>query len=107
LTIASNSTSGATSKVALTGTGETPIAHSVSLSWVAPTGSTDPVVGYNVYRSTSGSTTFTLLTTSIDTQTTYVDSTVVSGTMYTYEVKSVDKAGVESTASNEFTVTIP
>ena len=107
MTISSNSTSGATSTVALTGTGEAQVAHSVSLTWTAPTSSADPVAGYNVYRSASGSTTFTLLTTSVDTQTTYVDSTVTSGTMYTYEVKSVDKTGVDSVASNEFTVTIP
>jgi len=41
------------------------------------------------------------------TNVTYVDPNVTSGTRYTYEVKSVDAKGVESKASNQFTVTIP
>jgi hypothetical protein len=31
----------------------------------------------------------------------------VSGTTYSYMVKSVDSSGVESVASNQITVTIP
>jgi fibronectin type 3 domain-containing protein len=41
------------------------------------------------------------------TQTTYVDSTVQSGMTYSYEVKSVDSSGVESSPSNVISVTIP
>jgi len=48
-----------------------------------------------------------LINSSPDTAITYVDHNVVSGTGYTYEVKSVDASGVESTASNQVTVTIP
>jgi len=107
LTINSNSTTGATSTVALSGTGEAAVAHSVDLTWTAPSSSTDPVAGYHVYRMISGGTTYTLLNSSIVTQTSYVDSNVVSGTTYEYEVKSVDSAGVESAASNQFTATIP
>jgi fibronectin type 3 domain-containing protein len=55
----------------------------------------------------AGGTTFTLLNSSIDAQTAYVDSTVASGTTYSYEVKSVDNSGMESTGSNQFTVAIP
>jgi fibronectin type 3 domain-containing protein len=44
---------------------------------------------------------------SLVTQTSYVDTSVVMGTTYTYEVKSVDASGVESTSSNVFEVTIP
>jgi chitodextrinase len=36
-----------------------------------------------------------------------VDSTVVSGATYTYEVMSVDSSGVQSVASNQITATIP
>jgi fibronectin type 3 domain-containing protein len=43
----------------------------------------------------------------MDSSTTYVDSTVVSGTTYIYIVKSVDSSGEESVASNEITVAIP
>ena len=93
--------------VTLSGTGVTGITYAVNLNWSAPTGSTDPVVGYNVYRAPSGSNTFQRLNASADTQTTFTDSSVQSGTGYNYYVKSVDAQGVESPASNTMTVTIP
>jgi fibronectin type 3 domain-containing protein len=105
LTISSNSLSGSTAVVALAGTG-TSVAHEVDLSWNAPTSSPDPVVGYNVYRLT-GSGSFALINSSPDSSIVYVDNNVVSGTTYSYVVKSVDPSGVESVASNEITVTIP
>jgi hypothetical protein len=105
ITISSNSTSGSTAAVALNGTG-TAIVHEVDLSWDAPTSSPDPVTGYNVYRSTNGGDA-QLINSSVDTQTAYVDSAVVSGTTYSYIVKSVDKDGVESVPSNQITVTLP
>ncbi len=105
LTITSNSAVGATSTVGLTGTGAAN--YSVNLNWNAPGVSADPVAGYHVYRTVSGTTTSVLLRSSLDTQTTYTDRTVVSGTKYVYDVKSVDYQGVESAASNPFTVTIP
>jgi fibronectin type 3 domain-containing protein len=48
-----------------------------------------------------------LINSSPDSAVVYVDSTVVSGATYSYEVKSVDAGGVESIASNQITVTIP
>jgi fibronectin type 3 domain-containing protein len=105
LTITSNSTNGSTAVVSLSGTG-TAVAHAVDLSWSAPTSSPDPVAGYNVYRSTSGGAN-QLVNTSIQTQTAYADSTVVSGSTYNYTVTSVDSNGVESVPSNEVTVTVP
>jgi Abnormal spindle-like microcephaly-assoc'd, ASPM-SPD-2-Hydin len=105
LAISSNSTSGGTADVALSGTG-TAVAHSVDLSWTEPSSSTDPVAGYNIYRMISGGS-LALVNSSPDSSTTYVDSTVVSGTTYNYVVKSVDSSGVESVASNEVTEAIP
>jgi hypothetical protein len=105
LTISSNSTSGSTAVVSLSGTG-TAAPHEVDLSWTAPGSSADPVAGYNVYRSTGGGAN-QLINASIVTATTYVDSTVVSGSTYSYTVKSVDSSGVESVSSNQITVTIP
>jgi fibronectin type 3 domain-containing protein len=105
LTISSNSTSGSTAVVSLSGTG-TAVAHEVDLSWSAPTSSPDPVAGYNVYRTTGGGAN-QLINTSIETLTTYADSTVVSGSTYNYTVTSVDSNGVESVPSNEVTVTVP
>jgi len=105
LTISSNSSSGGTAVVALSGTG-TAAAHEVDLSWNAPSSSPDPVAGYNIYRATGGGA-LVLLNSSPDSAVVYVDSTVVSGTTYSYLVKSVDSSGVQSVASNEITVTIP
>jgi Abnormal spindle-like microcephaly-assoc'd, ASPM-SPD-2-Hydin len=105
LTISSNSTSGSTTVVSLSGTG-TAVAHEVDLSWSAPTSSPDPVAGYNIYRST-GSGAAVLINSSMDTQITYVDSTVASGSTYNYIVKSVDSQGVESVPSNGVSVTVP
>jgi hypothetical protein len=105
MTISSNSISGSTAIVALTGTGVA-VAHSVDLSWDAPTSSPDPVVGYNIYRSTADGA-FVLLNSLPDSAIVYVDNSVVSGDSYSYTVKSVDSAGVESVASNQITATIP
>ena len=106
LTISSNSSVGASSSIALTGTGTASTSYSVDLSWNAPTSSADPVVGYHLYRS-SGLAAAAMVDSSLVTQTSYVDTSVVMGTTYTYEVKSVDASGVESTSSNVFEVTIP
>jgi hypothetical protein len=103
--ISSNSTTGGTADVALSGTG-TAVAHSVDLSWTAPSNSPVPVAGYNIYRAISGGS-LALVNSSPDSSITYVDSTVVSGTTYNYVVKSVDSSGVESVASNEITAAIP
>jgi hypothetical protein len=105
ITVNSNSTTGSTAVVALNGTG-TAVTHEVDLSWDAPASSPDPVAGYNIYRSTDVGVA-QLINSSIDTQTAYVDTTVVSGTTYSYFVKSVDKNNVESVASNQITVIIP
>jgi fibronectin type 3 domain-containing protein len=106
LTITSNSTTGGTTQVSLSGTG-TAVPHEIDLSWNAPSSSTDPVKGYNVYRSTNSGGSFTKLNASPDSQVTYIDNAVQSGSTYVYEVKSVDANGVESTASNQITLTVP
>jgi len=106
LTFTSNSTSGNTSVVRLSGT-STAVQHQVSLSWSAPVNSPVPVTGYNIYRATGSSTSFQLLNPSVGSQTTYIDLAVVTSTSYKYYVTSVDAAGTESIASNRVTVTIP
>jgi hypothetical protein len=105
LTISSNSGSGSTVAVNLSGTG-TATTHQVNLSWTAPSNSPDPVKGYNIYRSTGGGA-MTLMNVSPEVSTSYVDSTVTNGTSYSYVVKSVDSSGVESVGSNQIEVTIP
>lgn len=93
--------SASTSTIPLFGTG-TP--HQVELSWFAPT---TPVVGYNVYRAASGSTSYSRLNSSLDAASVYTDGTVKSGTSYDYVVKSVNSAGTESSPSNKISVKIP
>jgi len=106
LTFASNSMSGSTSVVNLSGTG-TAVQHQASLSWTAPTSSPVPVSGYNIYRATGNSTSFQRLNASNDAQTNYVDPTVVASTTYTYYVTSVDSEGTESVPSNQVTMAVP
>ncbi len=106
LTFTSNSSTGSTSVVQLSGTGTT-VQHQVSLTWAAPASSPVAVTGYNVYRAAAGSTAYQRVNASADTQTSYVDQNVTAGSSYNYYVKSLDSAGVESTASNSVSVTIP
>ena len=79
--------------------------YSVDLSWSAPVSQNDPVAGYHVYRAT-GSGAYALLGGLIS-ATAYTDTTVIDGSSYNYEVKSVDAAGVESVASNVYAAVIP
>jgi hypothetical protein len=81
--------------------------HKVQLSWNAPVSSSVPVAGYNVYRSTAGASAYALLNSSVDANTSYIDTAVQSGQSYDYIVKSVDSSGVESPPSNITNVTIP
>jgi hypothetical protein len=93
--------------IQLVGSGaQTSSSHQVNLSWLAPNSTSDPVVGYNVYRSVSGSG-FQLLNSNVDTNRSYTDIAVQSGTTYDYMVRSVDSLGNESAPSNSTTVTIP
>ncbi len=80
--------------------------HQVSLSWNAPASSSDPVKGFNIYRST-GSGSFQRINSSVDDQTTYQDGSVQSGVTYKYYVTTVDGSGVESGPSNSTTVSVP
>jgi len=110
LSIVSNAAAGASTIVAMSGTGVGSGgggSHQVTLSWDAPGSSPDPIVGYNIYRATGGSATYELLNPSAESQTTYVDTNVQANTSYVYYVTSVDSSGVQSTSSNQVTATIP
>jgi hypothetical protein len=98
------SSSASTKTIPLTGVGAS---HQVELSWIAPSATSDPIIGYNVYRSPSTSTSYVRLNGGTDYTTGYTDGTVQSGSSYKYIVKSVDSAGVESPASNATTVAVP
>ncbi len=106
LTVVSTSSTNPTAILSLGGTGISGT-YDVDLSWEAPTGSTDPVAGYNVYRSPSGSSSYVQINTAAVTQTTYVDAAVQNGQTYDYIVESVDPSGVESAPSNMAAVIVP
>jgi hypothetical protein len=106
LTITSNSSVNPTAAISLSGTGMS-ASYSVSLSWNAPAGTTDPVAGYNIYRAPNGGTAYQLLNSSTESQASFTDTAVQAGQIYNYIVESVDASGVESVPSNMASVTIP
>lgn len=105
VTLTSNA-SPSTATVSLSGTGQS-VSYEVNLTWNAPTSSSDPVAGYNVYRATAGSTSYQLLNASVNVPASYTDTSVQSGTSYSYYVASVDAKGNQSTPSNTYTAVIP
>jgi len=106
LTIVSTSLTTPFTTISLSGTGVVG-AYEVELSWIAPAISTDPVVGYNIYRSPDGASTYQQMNTSPVTQPAYVDTAVQYGLTYDYIVESVDAAGVESNPSNVAIIPVP
>lgn len=101
-----NNGSGGTATVILTGTGQA-ASYEVELTWDAPSGSTDPVAGYDVYRAVSGSTTYQMVNPSECKGTSYTDTSVTDGTSYVYYVVSVDAEGNQSAPSTTYSATIP
>jgi hypothetical protein len=77
--------------VPLSGTGVT-AQYTVNLSWNSSSGA----MGYNVYRSTTASGTYSRLNPSPNANTAYTDSTVVPGQTYYYSATSVNSSGMES-----------
>jgi Abnormal spindle-like microcephaly-assoc'd, ASPM-SPD-2-Hydin len=105
LSVSSDALSGSLVRVGLSGRGEAASGrHVVALSWQA---SASPTIGYFIYRSSTEDTSLFKLNASLDSSTSFTDSTVVSGKTYRYVVTSVNSSNVESAASNEITVTIP
>ena len=82
-------------------------AHQVNLTWDAAKGSSDLIVGYEIYRSTSGNAQYQLLNLSVGAQTNFTDSNVQSGVTYWYYVIAVDSSGAQSPPSNINEVSIP
>ena len=103
LSLLSNGTS--LLKIPLAGTGVTPVAHSVDVSWAAS--STSALLGYNVYRGTTSGGPYTKVSSLLGSTTLlFTDSTVNSGGHYFYVVTDVNSSGVESATSNEVAATI-
>jgi len=83
-----------------TGTGVTPPAHSVLLTWNASTSSN--ISTYNVYRAVYGGSCggFSKIASTSYTVTTYTDSAVTDGKNYCYATTAVDSSNAESGYSN-------
>lgn len=98
---ATNSPSSAT----VTGTGQSAPVHTVNLSWTA---STSPnISGYAIYRRTGTSGSYTQINTVLDGSTTYVDTNVVDGQTYYYEVVAVNSGDQQSAPSSAVPAAIP
>lgn len=99
LTFTSNAQVATTSDTA-TGTGVTPPAHSVVLTWNASSSSN--ISTYNVYRAVYGGSCggFSKIASTQNTVTTYTDSAVIDGTNYCYATTAVDTSNAESGYSN-------
>lgn len=104
LVLMSNGTS--VLSVPLAGTGLTPLAHSVDITWDPSTSTT--LQGYNVYRGTVSGGPYSKISPTLATSTLlFTDTTPVSGKQYFYVVTAVDTSGTESAASSQVAVTIP
>jgi hypothetical protein len=88
----------------ITGTGQTPVPHSVDITWNP---STSSVIGYLVYRSTISGGPYTQLNASSVANTAFTDSTVLAHTTYFYVIRAVDASGVESPNSAQVSAVIP
>ncbi len=87
---------------ALVGTGTLAF---VSLSWIA---STSPeITGYNIYRKTSSTGSYTRINSKLDPNTNYTDATVIHGTTYYYATTAVNSNGKESEYSSAVQVVVP
>jgi hypothetical protein len=108
LAISSNSSTNPTAAISLSGTGGSSEAYQVNITWDAPASSSDPVAGYNIYRSPSGTSTYALMGSVTSSGLAYTDSnSIQNGQTYDYIVESVDASGNESVASNMASVSIP
>lgn len=77
----------------------------VALQWVSSAG--DDVAGYNVYRSVDGSAgpgNGAPVNGSLVADTTFADTGLDNGTVYTYRVTAVDDSDNESTGSGTFAI---
>lgn len=88
--------------VPLSGTGSQ--GHSVTLNWDP---STVAVSGYNVYRGMQSGGPYTELNSSLVLGITYIDNLIQAGQTYFYVVTALDSNNLESSFSNEISVTIP
>jgi Abnormal spindle-like microcephaly-assoc'd, ASPM-SPD-2-Hydin len=103
ITITSNAANGSVT-VPVTGTGVAS-AHAADLQWQAS--SSAGVVGYDIYRSTVSGGSYTKITSSPISGTSYSDTKVTVGMQYFYVVTAINSDGTQSGYSNAVATTIP
>jgi fibronectin-binding autotransporter adhesin len=87
-----------------TGVTATPGNNQVTLSWTAPSGT---VIGYDVYRSTTSGSGYTLLAAGTDVSSSpFTDTTAANGTTYYYVVTALNGA-LQSSDSSQVSATPP
>jgi Abnormal spindle-like microcephaly-assoc'd, ASPM-SPD-2-Hydin len=79
-------------------------AYTVNLAWDA---STSSVTGYNIYRGTASGGPYSKLNSTLNSGTTYIDSTVAASSTYYYMTTALNSSGQESGYSNQVEVVIP
>jgi fibronectin type 3 domain-containing protein len=84
-------------------------AHSVTLTWTAPSpvGGSGTVSGYNVYRSPGNTAVYVKVNPAVNAGVTYTDTTVAAGVSYSYCVTTVDSLSEESACSAPATANVP
>ena len=102
-TVTATSAADSTKSASATVTVSVPVQHSATLNWNA----VSAVSGYNVYRGSASGGPYTMINTSLNAPTNYVDLNVQAGQTYFYVVTSVDSSGVESQFSNQVQAVIP
>jgi fibronectin type 3 domain-containing protein len=65
------------------------------------------VVGYNIYRRTGTSGSYTKINTALSATTAYIDTTVTDGLTYYYETTAVNSSEEESAPSSAVQAVIP
>jgi endonuclease I/fibronectin type 3 domain-containing protein len=86
----------------VTGLSASSTSNSVSLDWYSNTES--DLAGYNVYRSTSSTGSFSKINSSLIVNSAYQDNSVSSSTNYYYRVTASDTSGNESVDSNSIAI---
>ena len=88
--------------IALAGTGSTKYRVLLNMTY-----GSSAAVGFNIYRGLQSGGPYARLNSDVISETTYTDSSVVSGQTYYYVATEVDSAGDESSYSDQVTMPIP
>ncbi len=90
--------------ISLTGSGTSPVSHSVTLTW---TPSSSSFAGFNVYRGSVSGGPYAKVNSALVPIASYSDTSVAAGQTYYYVVTEENAAGTESAYSSQVSATIP